>query len=165
MDQDSTGILELFASLVRFESGKKTEWIKDPAIYDSLPSLFINFASKSRVDSGYRLLMRCVRHSFDSRTPPLDDKTAMLILHGDEVGIHQCGSQKEQRVVCVHNFPLLFLLTLLLFDGLAEHMLLQLAACSLMHQLLVIFSITLLLALRRERSGNNAFELLPRHQS
>lgn len=155
------GVLDLFASLVRFEEGKKTEWIKDPAIYDALPSLFVKFASGSRVDSGYRLLMRCVRHAFDSRAPSLDKQTAMLILHQGEVGIHlnadipasmkkkvyqtgtvatakdilcckctcQCGSQHDQRIVCVHNFPLLFLLTLLLFEHLAEHMLLELAAC------------------------------------
>ena len=41
------GVLDLFASLVRFEEGKKTEWIKDPAIYDALPSLFVKFASGS----------------------------------------------------------------------------------------------------------------------
>lgn len=155
------GVLELFASLVRFEEGKKTEWIKDPAIYDALPSLFIKFASGSRVDSGYRLLMRCVRHAFDSRAPSLEEQTAMLVLHQGDVGIHlnadipasmkkkvyqtgtvatakdilcckctcQCGSQNDQRIVCVHNFPLLFLLTLLLFEALAENILLELAAC------------------------------------
>ena len=155
------GVLDLFAALVRFESGKKTEWIKDSAIYDVLPSLFLRFASGSRIDSGYRILMRCVRHAFDSRAPSLDQHTAMLILHQSDIGLHlnaaipasmkkkvyqtgivvtakdiicckcscQCGSDGDQRVVCVHNLPLLFLLTLLLFEDLAEHMLLELAAC------------------------------------
>lgn len=41
----------------------------------------------------------------------------------------QCGSQGEDRVVCVHNFPLIFLLLLLLMDALAESMLMEYAAC------------------------------------
>ena len=41
----------------------------------------------------------------------------------------QCGSQKGERVLCVHILPLLFLLTLFLFEHLAEHMLLEFAAC------------------------------------
>ena len=82
------GVLDLFASLVIFEEGKKTEWIKDPAIYDALPSLFVKFASGSRVDSGYRLLMCCVRHAFDSRASSVEEQTAMLIMHKGDIGIH-----------------------------------------------------------------------------
>ena len=155
------GVLDLFASLVTFESGKKTEWKKDAAVYDALPSLFIKFASGSRVDSGHRLLMRCVRHAFDSRAPSLDNQSASLILHEGSVGIQlnaaipasmkkqvyecgvvataqdilccqcgcQCGSKGTEKQVCVHILPLLFLLTILLFEDLAEHMLLELAAC------------------------------------
>ena len=155
------GVLDLFASLVRFDSGKKTEWMKDAAVYDALPSLFIKFASGSRVDSGHRLLMRCVRHAFDSRAPSLDNQSASLILHEGSVGIQlnaaipasmkkqvyecgvvatakdilccqcgcQCGSKGKEKQVCVHILPLLFLLTILLFEDLAEHMLLELAAC------------------------------------
>jgi hypothetical protein len=41
----------------------------------------------------------------------------------------KCGSDGKERIVCVHNLPLLFLLTLLLFEDLAEHMLLEFAAC------------------------------------
>ena len=140
---------------------KKTNWIKDEALYNSLPELIINFAFKSRVDSCHRLLMRCVRHAMDSRTPSLHGNTATIITHNGHFGIEItspmpasmkkmtyypsiaatsndilcckctciCGSQEDQQVVCVHNIPLLFLLTLLLFDHLAEHMLLELAAC------------------------------------
>ena len=35
----------------------------------------------------------------------------------------------KQRLLCVHILPLLFLLSLLMFEDLAEHMLLELAAC------------------------------------
>ena len=57
--------LKLFAELVKFENGKKTEWKKDHSIYEALPSMFIRFANNSRIDSGFRLLMRCVQHAFD----------------------------------------------------------------------------------------------------
>ena len=42
----------------------------------------------------------------------------------------QChaGGEKEERVVCVHNLPLLYQLTLLLDDGLAEHLLVELCS-------------------------------------
>mmetsp|Transcript_20564 Transcript_20564/g.32365 ORF Transcript_20564/g.32365 Transcript_20564/m.32365 type:complete len:362 (-) Transcript_20564:1468-2553(-) len=66
------GVLDLFASLVRFkESGKKTEWIKDSAVYDSLPSLFIKFADGSRVDSGYRLVTAVLAGKKPSLLHPL----------------------------------------------------------------------------------------------
>ena len=57
-------------------------------MYKALPALFIKFADGSRGDSGYCLLMRCIRHAFDSKTPSLDKITAMLILHQGDVGIH-----------------------------------------------------------------------------
>ena len=83
------GVLDLFASLVRFQTGKKTEWFKDAAVYESLLALFVNFAFESHVDLGYRLLMRCVCYAFDSRTPPLDNKnTATLIMHDGNISIH-----------------------------------------------------------------------------
>jgi hypothetical protein len=124
--------------------------------------LIIDFAGNARVDSGYRLLSRCLRHALDSKCPTLENSTATLILHENEIGIHinspipasmrkntvynsgivftatkvlcckcncQCGSQGEDRVVCVHNFPLIFLLLLLLMDALAESMLMEYAAC------------------------------------
>ena len=120
-----------------------------------------SFAANCRVDSGYRLLMRCIRHAFDSRTKSLENKTAKLIVHQGEVGIHlsleipvsmknsvycskiavtptkilcckcscYCGGQGNERILCVHNLPLLFLLTTLLFDALADNLLCDFAAC------------------------------------
>jgi len=158
------GILKFFAAVATFASPdeKHTDWKKDGEIYDALPKLLIDFAAKSRVDSGYRLLSRCLRHALDSKCPSLENKAATLILHGDDVGIRinsavpasmrkkvvyhpgivftatevlccecncQCGSKAKEQIVCVHNFPLLFLLLLLLMDALAESMLLEFAAC------------------------------------
>ena len=41
----------------------------------------------------------------------------------------QCGSQNSERTVCVHNLPLVYSLTLLLFRDLADHMIREVAAC------------------------------------
>jgi hypothetical protein len=47
------GILEFFASLVQFESKKRTDHIKDPAVYYAMPEMLIEFAENSRVDNGF----------------------------------------------------------------------------------------------------------------
>ena len=86
------GIIEFFASLVRFKSMKRTDHIKDSPIYDAMPELFIEFAEKSRVDSGYRLLGRTVRHSYDSRISPMEDCMAKLIMdNSGDIGIQLCS--------------------------------------------------------------------------
>ncbi len=40
-----------------------------------------------------------------------------------------CGSQANEQIICVHNLPLLVLLTSLPFEALAENLLCDLAAC------------------------------------
>ena len=67
---------------------KRTNRQKDSAVYDAIPEMFIEFAKKSRVDSGFRLLSRMVRHAFDSRIAPIEQCSAKLIVdvHGS-VGI------------------------------------------------------------------------------
>ena len=78
------GILDVLSALVRFESKTRTDWVKDPLVYDCMPELFISFAQKSRLDTGYRLLMRCIRHTFDSRTPSMDTGSGALVV--DQLG-------------------------------------------------------------------------------
>lgn len=82
-------ILEFFAEVTTFVSAdeKHVDWKKDRAIYDSLPKLLIDFAAKSRADSGYRLFERHVQHALDSKCPSLEDKNATLILHSDNIGL------------------------------------------------------------------------------
>ena len=86
--QHIPGIIEFFALLVRFDTHKRTNHQKDSAVYDAIPEMFIEFAKKSRVDSGFRLLSRMVCHAFDSRIAPMDQCSAKLIfdVHGS-VGI------------------------------------------------------------------------------
>lgn len=40
-----------------------------------------------------------------------------------------CGSQNQERTLCVHNLPLVYSLTLLMFRDLADHILREFAAC------------------------------------
>ena len=157
------GILELFASFVKFgsEDTKHTDWRKDGAVYSAMPEMFIKLSNKCRVDLGYRLLRRCLRHAFDVRTESLDNKTAKLILYdGDKVGIEisspipasmkksvyngtivltkdeilatECdcmsGAKNGECRACVHVLPRGFLLSILLAEDLAQHMLLELTS-------------------------------------
>lgn len=64
--KDVPGILKFFASVVTFAAPdtKHTTWKNgDSSIYDALPTMLIDFASNSRVDSGHRLLSRCLRQT------------------------------------------------------------------------------------------------------
>ena len=40
----------------------------DSPIYNVIPRIFTDIANKSRCDSGFRLLMRCARHTMDSKS-------------------------------------------------------------------------------------------------
>ena len=78
----------MFSSLVRFESKVRTDWQKDPKVYDALPLIYIDFAKECQIDDGYRLLKRYIRHAFDSRCQSMDKGVRSLILSTDcKVGI------------------------------------------------------------------------------
>ena len=50
--------------------------------------MFINFAVKSQIDNGHRMVERCLRHGVDPRTASLHVKEADIILLNDNsVGI------------------------------------------------------------------------------
>ena len=141
---------------------KKKYTSYDSPVYDVMPSIFVEFANGSRTSSGFCLLKRCLRHSFDPKARSIMNTNATLFLHEEdgEMGIVlenaipasmkddkydvvlaftskdlvatkcQChaGGDNEERVVCVHALPLLFQLTMLLDDGLAEHLLVELCS-------------------------------------
>jgi hypothetical protein len=155
------GILQLFGSMVAIKTPKKTQCSKVMSLHDILPASMFMYAANCRVDSGYRLLQRCIRHATDSRFPMIDKEIAMLINHNGELRIQlsavvpasmkncsymseivltptknlcckctcPCGSQNKERTLCVHNLPLLYYLTLLLFRELAGHIIREFAAC------------------------------------
>ena len=155
-------VVDLIASLVRYNPKKiKYTEYKSP-VYDVLPSLFIEFANKSRVGTGFRLLKRCLRHSFDPKANLLMERSASLFIDNknNEVGLvlnntipasmkdaeydvttaftkndliaAKCdchaGGHENGRVVCVHTLPVLYQLVMLLDDGLAEHLLIELCS-------------------------------------
>jgi hypothetical protein len=52
------GILEFMSLLGDIKKYKKTDHLKDEPIYDLIPEILIQFAAKSRVDSGFHLLLK-----------------------------------------------------------------------------------------------------------
>ena len=72
-DSNIPRVLELLTSLLKYdedlvptnEEGDGNIYIGK---YDFLPSMFLNLAFYSRVDSGYRLLERCARHTCDPKS-------------------------------------------------------------------------------------------------
>lgn len=162
------GMLNLFAAFATYEKKKHTDWVKDGEVYDALPSVIINMAKDSRVNTGselssagYRLLERCVRAGTDPKFESLYYNSAQIIeLLDGQLGLlinavvpasmrdqrynttiaHtakdilavECncksGSKDDDRIVCVHNPSILYKLTELLLEDLAEHILLELTA-------------------------------------
>ena len=159
-------VLNLFGTVVRFneKKGSNKQAIKEE---DVLPSILIDFATKSRISTGFRLLKRCLRHAMDPKARPLEHSVAHLFKtttndSNGEIGIvlrnkipasmkdisydvqiaftpskllatqcqcHAGGSgSANDRVVCVHNLPLIYQLVMLLDDGLAEHLLVELCS-------------------------------------
>ena len=66
--QDLCGVLKCLGNFVKFGDGSKKYTDFDSELYRILPEIFIDIANKSRIDSGYRLLMRCVRHVIDCKS-------------------------------------------------------------------------------------------------
>jgi hypothetical protein len=149
-------ILVELVNIKKIEEGvTKTDIIRT---YSVVPTLIIELAQNSRVDKGgYRLLKRCVRHALDSaaidvRHAVIDvcGVTALAITHrvkasmkNDTYNVRvcfntkeiiacqcdcKCGSNDDERVVCVHILPCIYQVSLLIFEGLGEHLLIELAA-------------------------------------
>jgi hypothetical protein len=78
---DSSVVVELFDLLsryVEFSSGKVATK-KEYEVHHILPDIIIKLAEGSRLDCGYRLLQRCVRHSSDSKMPSIEDSTCRVV--------------------------------------------------------------------------------------
>ena len=80
-------LLSFYASCVTLD--KKVKYTKfDSPVYTIVPTIITNIANKSRRDSGYRLLTRCVRHSTDAKYYPTklsDIKIIKCNLNGSPV--------------------------------------------------------------------------------
>ena len=88
-DQLVAPVIDLFASVVRYDKEKRKNTHFDSPVYDVMPHLFIDFADKSRTSKGLCLLKRCLCHSFDPKTTPLMETTATLFVRNkdDNVGL------------------------------------------------------------------------------
>ena len=69
LDKDSFEVLDLFAKMVKLENRKYTKY--HSPIYNIIPTIIVDFAFKSCIDSGFHLLARCLRHAFDPRAHPI----------------------------------------------------------------------------------------------
>ena len=73
-DEELPEILDLFASFLEVDPKKHVHENKsDIGQFGYLPNVILNLAYHSRIDSGFRLVKRCVRHTFNINTPPLID--------------------------------------------------------------------------------------------
>ena len=61
------GVLKCLSNFVNFGNGSKKYTRFNSEIYKVLPSIFYDIAYHSRIGSGYRLLLRCVRHGMDTK--------------------------------------------------------------------------------------------------
>jgi hypothetical protein len=153
------GLINLFARLVTFCKVESTL----PKAATVLPYMISYFAKNARVDSGERLMKRAIRHSLDTKTPPILHAQGCIIEHHGEIGlvidVKIAASMKDDvynvkvgftaskllgsacdckagsdtgsnsgKHICVHCLPVLYKFTLLLFSGLAEHVLVKLAS-------------------------------------
>ena len=70
-------VIGLFAAFITF--GKKKYVDFEDTLFFSLPINIIDFAFGSRIDSGFRLLERTLRHSFDNKTGDFRKSTFKLV--------------------------------------------------------------------------------------
>ncbi|KAI2509493.1 hypothetical protein MHU86_4870 [Fragilaria crotonensis] len=158
------GLINLFACLVTFCKTESTS----PKAATVIPNTISYFAKNARVDSGERLMKRAIRHSLDTKAPPILHAQAFVIEHHGKIGLviedKIAASMKDDiynvevgftpskllgsacdcnagsdvgsdsgKHICVHCLPVLYKLTLLLFGGLAEHLLVEFASCFARH--------------------------------
>ena len=71
-------VIDLIASFLKIQPGYKHVHFKDE-IFNVIPKMFVDFANGCRVDSGYRLLERCLRHCFDNKAEPIINKKATFL--------------------------------------------------------------------------------------
>ena len=71
-DEEIPEILDLFASFLEVDPTKHVHKSdSDIGQFGYLPNIILNTAYQSRVDSGFRLVKRCVRHTFNTSSPLL----------------------------------------------------------------------------------------------
>lgn len=150
-------IIILLSKLVQTGNSKDNNEINK--MFTILPDLIVEYANRSRLHSGYRLLKRAVRHALDPEGFSILTSNCCIVSYNNTVGLHishcikasmkkdvynvkvsftstdilsvsctcKAGSVEHEKVICVHILPLILQLSLLLFDGLAELVLIEFA--------------------------------------
>ena len=89
-DEDIPQVLEAITSLLKHDEdlipSSENQDVDDIYIgrYDFLPSMFLHLAYHSRVDSGFRLLDRCARHTCDPKCESIYYQEAAFLRYLDE---------------------------------------------------------------------------------
>ena len=154
--QDVFQIIKTMAQLVNISNEQQKDSYKNRT-YQLLPSMLIQFAEGARVQSGYRLIKRCIRHAIDPQTNSILEASGMIVRHCNHpaIVVHhrmkasmknatydvtvaftsdhlisckcscKAGCHGEGRVMCVHILPVLYQITMLMYDGLAENILIE----------------------------------------
>ncbi|KAL9182228.1 hypothetical protein ACHAXT_012880 [Thalassiosira profunda] len=134
-------ILELLAAFVYFDTDRKkyTTWQKDGSVFAAMPELFIKFADKTEsIDNKTAKLIRYKDQlgiHLSCKIPASMKKDVYdgdTVLTKDTLVCAQCecksGAKKKERVACVHTAPRAMMLSILLAEDLAEHVLITLAS-------------------------------------
>ena len=103
-DHHISSVLNILASLLRYDEESLPQ--NDNVYvgkYDYLPTLFLTMAYYSRVDSGYRLLDRCARHTCDPKGPSIINQAAQFFEYEES----ESGKKGECKRI--------FIFTLLIF--------------------------------------------------
>ena len=80
LKQHLSSVIKCVSNFVDFGDGSNRYTSFDSDVYKVLPKMYVEIANNSRIDSGYRLLMRCVRHAVDSKAHKID-RAKFVIQH------------------------------------------------------------------------------------
>jgi hypothetical protein len=160
-NKDKIDILNIMAGMVELYTKDEIKDLdfRDTKLYTVVPKMYVEFAQRSRVHGGYRLLKRAVRHAMDPATPGILDTNGRVVYYNNQVSLQfsqvirasmkkdkykvkvtfnnsgivccgcdcKAGGYNNDKIICVHILPVLLQYTILLFDGLAEHVLYEMA--------------------------------------
>ena len=83
------------ANIVRYNDNQKIYTSYNSTVYDVMPSILIVFANGSWASSGFRLLKRCLHHTFDPKVPSIMNQKASLFIHEKD---REMGIKLENKI-------------------------------------------------------------------
>ena len=98
-----SGVIKCVSNFVKFGDGRNRFTDFDSVVYKLVPEMFIDIANNSRIDSGYRLLMRSVRHAMDSKSVAIDMARFVLSPEGKVIMILQNQVPASMKSIIYHT--------------------------------------------------------------